>query len=561
MSDTPKDPDNTTKPDDDDTVDNTPDGGGSSEADGPTTDTESETTAVEEVTASESDAAPDSSTSDAAGAEVEDAPDERAPSEQLDAALAATPLVSSGAAPAAAEPTAEPEVEHAEESSGSLAGRVLTWLILLLVGAGAALWGGPQLAPHLPSGLAPLAAWLTPGQSAVQEELATLRSDLEAAIAAVDTRVSDLPAPPSAEELTAAAVAETEARIATLGDEVTTQVGGVSDAISGLQGTVDASMANVAAASGALSDRVAAIENAEFGQRQSQIETRLAGIEGTIDQITAFEPVEGLPEGTLEELTQFQSAVAGLRAEIDALATADADLAERFEGVVATTEREIAEARSAFLAEVETARAALSAEVEAARAAVAEAEEDVAAAEEQVAVADERAAEAERLAAISASVEAIGAAITQGTPFAAPLSVISGSSDAAVPEILSANAEAGVATLTALKAQFNDVAYDAIRGELGPGEEGNVLGRAGAFLSAQFATRSLTPQDGDGTDAVLSRADAALGGDDLAGAVSELATLSGAAAEALAPWIAAAEARLGAADALATLSAAALGTN
>ena len=52
---------------------------------------------------------------------------------------------------------------HEEEAGRSFAGRALTLLLLLLAGAALGIWGAPKLAPLLPSGLAPVADWLTPG--------------------------------------------------------------------------------------------------------------------------------------------------------------------------------------------------------------------------------------------------------------------------------------------------------------------------------------------------------------------------------------------------------------
>ena len=90
-----------------------------------------------------------------AGAESE-APELRP--EPIEAVLAPTTTVDEPA------PEADDGQEaHEEEAGPSFAGRALTFLLLLLAGAALGIWGAPKLAPLLPSGLAPVANWLTPG--------------------------------------------------------------------------------------------------------------------------------------------------------------------------------------------------------------------------------------------------------------------------------------------------------------------------------------------------------------------------------------------------------------
>jgi hypothetical protein len=72
-------------------------------------------------------------------------------------------------------PAVEPESheEHVEEEPGrSLAARVLTGLVILLAGAALGIWGAPKLAPLLPSGMQPVANWLTPGVVGAETEVA-----------------------------------------------------------------------------------------------------------------------------------------------------------------------------------------------------------------------------------------------------------------------------------------------------------------------------------------------------------------------------------------------------
>ena len=64
-----------------------------------------------------------------------------------------------------------------------------------------------------------------------------------------------------------------------------------------------------------------------------------------------------------------------------------------------------------------------------------------------------------------------------------------------------------------------------------------VLARSRAFLAAQVASRSLTPQTGTGTDAVLSRMEDRLRHDDLKGVLAEAEQLPSEAAAAMSGWL------------------------
>ena len=74
-----------------------------------------------------------------------------------------------------------------------------------------------------------------------------------------------------------------------------------------------------------------------------------------------------------------------------------------------------------------------------------------------------------------------------------------------------------------------------------------------AFLQDQLGVRSVAPKDGDGADAVLSRAEASLKAGDLAGSLAELQALPEAGQAEMTDWIALTTQRAQALDALSTL--------
>lgn len=114
---------------------------------------------------------------------------------------------------------------------------------------------------------------------------------------------------------------------------------------------------------------------------------------------------------------------------------------------------------------------------------------------------------------------------------------------------LEARADAGLPTLADLKKNFAGPRNDALDLARRTAARGP-MARLGANVAALIDLRPARPIEGDGAAAVLSRAEARLETDDLAGAVAELAALSETQAAPLASWLVEARARLEAEKAL-----------
>ncbi|MEM9716047.1 MAG: hypothetical protein AAF826_05965, partial [Pseudomonadota bacterium] len=95
-----------------------------------------------------------------------------------------------------------------------------------------------------------------------------------------------------------------------------------------------------------------------------------------------------------------------------------------------------------------------------------------------------------------------------------------------------------------------DLAYAAIRADLTAGADANLTDRLNAFLRKQVATRSLTPIEGDSTDAILSRMEDALQKDRLGDVLDESSALTAGPSAVLADWLDAVAQRRDAAAAL-----------
>lgn len=163
-------------------------------------------------------------------------------------------------------------------------------------------------------------------------------------------------------------------------------------------------------------------------------------------------------------------------------------------------------------------------------------------------------AAAGKAAAASFALVGLQQKVDSGAPYEKELKLLEGfAPGAAGLESLRAHAATGAPTPGALKARFGQ----AIRQALVADREARAKGLWGAF-AARFeglvSVRPATPQPGDSARAVISRAEARLAADDLAGCVTELRQLNGAAREAMAAWLGDAEARVSVDAALSDLS-------
>jgi hypothetical protein len=241
-------------------------------------------------------------------------------------------------------PTPEPPADddtHEEghdEGGMSFAAWALTVLLLLLAGAALGIWGAPRLAPHLPSGLARVADWLTPGAREAEAELAALEARVDQRLGGVDTRLADLPNAGDLDSRIAAAKAELEAT---------------------LRGDVER-----------LQQQLGQADGAEVGQRlgrlESSIEGQAAELETLKGQLSV--PAAGGQLGAEAEnqIDVYRAELDGLRAEVGTLQDRVGSLAARIDEVDADADRQIATAQ-AKVAEIQSeADTALSAaEVEA----------------------------------------------------------------------------------------------------------------------------------------------------------------------------------------------------
>ena len=151
----------------------------------------------------------------------------------------------------------------------------------------------------------------------------------------------------------------------------------------------------------------------------------------------------------------------------------------------------------------------------------------------------------------SAALDRIAAALDSGAPFASAAAELGPD----LPPALADHAASGLPTIADLRTSFEDAARRALEEALRANMGESWTDRVSNFLRSQTGLRSLTPREGDDPDAILSRAEAALGQGRIADALAELDAMPEAGKPALSDWIAEAGVRNAAQDALSQLQA------
>jgi len=166
---------------------------------------------------------------------------------------------------------------------------------------------------------------------------------------------------------------------------------------------------------------------------------------------------------------------------------------------------------------------------------------------------EEATAQAAQAATAQSAISRIVSAITTGQPFATEVAELQAIGTQDVPPALSDVGETGVVTSANLQDRFPDAARAALSAARANAPTGEGSG-FGNFLKNQLGARSVTPREGDDPDAVLSRAEAAMRDGRLADALTEVQVLPAEAKAPLADWIADAQSRQAAQDAVDTLT-------
>jgi hypothetical protein len=328
--------------------------------------------------------------------------------------------------------------------------------------------------------------------------VAALQARLEQGLHDVDARIAGLAKPDDVDARITAAVDASEARVGA-------EIGALKQAVD-KPGTPD------------VSGRLAQLGSALDGQK-----AELAALK---DQLSGAAAASGqLNQDAVQRIDVYRAELDGLRAEVGKLQDAVGALGGRLDEVAASADREIQNAQSK-VGEIQAA-----------------------------------ATTATTAAQAQAVLAQVHAAMASGQPFAAAIKELAAQPGMTVPDGLAAAADAGVPTMAQLRDSFPDAAHAALRASIMATAGDGIVARTRAFFESQIASRSLTPQQGVGPDAVLSRMEDALRQNNLAGALDESTRLPSESAAAMAGWLEKARLRHAADQGLATLDATLPATN
>ena len=290
-----------------------------------------------------------------------------------------------------------------------------------------------------------------------------------------------------------------------------------------LQGAIDTLRQDAADARSGLSDDLASLRQDAASDRDA--------IRGEIDALR--QDAEDARSGLSDDLASLREDVTSgrdaIRGEVDTLRQDAQDARDGIAGDLASLREEASADREALRGEVEAIRQRV--------------EERAAAIDAEVARARSEADTDAAQARAEASLARMQAAIEAGVPYQDSLTDVLGAIDGPVPATLLNAAEAGVPSLEELRRSFPPLARDALQEA---SSEGN---RVEGFFRRQLGVRSLEAREGGGADAILSRAEDALGRGDVEATLAELEALPPEVRAPLEGWIARAEARVIVADA------------
>lgn len=260
-------------------------------------------------------------------------------------------------------------------------------------------------------------------------------------------------------------------------------------------------------------------------QQESALKAATADLEGSI--ATTKEALEGEIAALSETDTALSAGIDGLNTRLEELTQGDGTtkLPDDVQILLNAQKEEISKLQATVAGMAEDAKAQM----------------EAASAQQQTAE------QAEARVKARGAAQGIRLALLSGEPFADALDLLAPAVE--VPAALAAVAENGAPTSADVSEAFPPAARAALSKAVRETAGDDTQSRIKLFFQDQLSARSLSPQEGDSADAVLSRAEAAVKVEDYRTALTEIEALPESAQAELAEWRAQAEARLGAVEA------------
>lgn len=443
---------------------------------------------------------------------------------------------SSGAKPGASgsgggtPPTVPPAT--AEKRGGGFVPGLVGGIAAAVVGFGAAQFLDVDWV-KMSGGQDPVATQLAEQNTAItgqSQSIATLESRLEAISQAVAS-----PDLSSMEKTITDLASQVESEVGSLSSGIVTQLGQVTETLSGLSDAVGTIETRLTGVDGSLSDLEGGLKGVT--DQLGTVETSLSGVD---DRLVAVEkrPMVESSETAKSTFDAYEREVQRLTDELSKQQEESAATAKRMAELASLTEQQITAVQEEAAARLASMQAEASSQIDANQA-----ETDAKVQEAQSTA---------QSASVTAALISLEKSLEEGTPYADALATIGGSAE--VPDALSAEADNGVQTLMQLRDSYPQAARAALEASIREtSQSADPVGKLAAFFRHQTGARSLAPKEGDHADAVLSRAEASVDSGDIPAALAELDALPENGQAAMSDWTSAATARVEAVAAAATL--------
>ncbi|MGB0747203.1 MAG: COG4223 family protein [Magnetospiraceae bacterium] len=304
---------------------------------------------------------------------------------------------------------------------------------------------------------------------------------------------------------------------------------------------------------------VASMQSAVSGlsPKISALSKRIDALEGGTGETVAAQPMEGgVDAARIEALETAISGLSNAESAAAQIATLEKRLAALEGGAPAPSEGAVTPAVSGNLSALETNLSDLGTNVADLGVGLSALAERLDALESQPMGASTR------VPALLLAIGQLGEALTGADGFSEELSTVKalagGDFGGEALATLDPLAASGVPTVIALRDSFRPIAGDIVRAAVIPEDAGWLTGTVDRMTSVVKVRRVDGDLSGDGVDAVVARTEAALAAGDLSKAVAELGTLSGPPADKAAAWLAEAQTRVTADQAISDLKSQAL---
>jgi len=298
-----------------------------------------------------------------------------------------------------------------------------------------------------------------------------------------------------------------------------------------------------------------------FTSRPSDVEQNLAKVQTALEDVSA--QVGGLPDAVAKAQTAVADLSVSSNSKDQSLSAALSDLATKLQDIdtrlTALEKRPVAEggmtseAAAAYERELQTMRDLLATQRADIEKLAAEATAKIEGVAQQAAEAEKTAEEVAKATAIKVAVAQLQSALDNGGAFEATVTNLA-AAGVDVPPVLKDAAKGGVPTLLDLQETYPQAARAGLAASVKATTGDGVGNKIGAFFRSQVGARSLEPREGDNPDAVLSRAEAALGKGDISGVIALVGALPDEGQAAMAGWVKQAEMRLQAVNAVGALA-------